>query len=140
MVFSCLDDIQASNSHIVRFILQLTLTKVPSYCFISNYMGKIYAFFATLLFLGLLFHGGTVVTLRSQDGSEEWGYVEVKPSNLSVLGFCNFQFILSFQIRKSIYFHYNGLIMGSNCLTSTTLHLLYVVFLSRRVPEWKYDI
>ncbi|KAK7257665.1 hypothetical protein RIF29_31805 [Crotalaria pallida] len=32
-----------------------------------------------VLFLGLLIHEGTVTALKSQDGSEEWGYVQVRP-------------------------------------------------------------
>ncbi|KAI4334311.1 hypothetical protein L6164_019022 [Bauhinia variegata] len=42
-------------------------------------MGKFYLLLLTLLFIGLLFHGGTVIALRNEDGSEEWGYVEVRP-------------------------------------------------------------
>ncbi|KAE9620590.1 hypothetical protein Lal_00019670 [Lupinus albus] len=32
-----------------------------------------------VLFLGLLFHGGIATYMKSQDGSEEWGYVQVRP-------------------------------------------------------------
>ncbi|OIV99300.1 hypothetical protein TanjilG_17110 [Lupinus angustifolius] len=32
-----------------------------------------------LLFLGLLFHGGMTTYMKSQDESEEWGYVQVRP-------------------------------------------------------------
>ncbi|KAF1862527.1 hypothetical protein Lal_00024429 [Lupinus albus] len=37
--------------------------------------------FVTLfvLFLGFLFHGGVVTSLKNHDGSEEWGYVQVRP-------------------------------------------------------------
>ncbi|XP_028808169.1 serine carboxypeptidase-like 51 [Neltuma alba] len=32
-----------------------------------------------LLFFGLLLHGGTVTAFGNRDGSEEWGYVQVRP-------------------------------------------------------------
>lgn len=35
--------------------------------------------FSLLLFIPL-FHGGTAEAAGTQDGSEEWGYVEVRPS------------------------------------------------------------
>ncbi|RDX57895.1 Serine carboxypeptidase-like 51, partial [Mucuna pruriens] len=42
-------------------------------------MEKLCLFLATLVFLGILFHGGTVTALRTKEGSEEWGYVQVRP-------------------------------------------------------------
>ncbi|KAJ1388982.1 Serine carboxypeptidase, serine active site [Sesbania bispinosa] len=42
-------------------------------------MEKLCVFVATLVFLGMLFHDGTVIALRNEDGSEEWGYVQVRP-------------------------------------------------------------
>ncbi|XP_061353464.1 serine carboxypeptidase-like 51 [Gastrolobium bilobum] len=42
-------------------------------------MEKLRDFVTILLFLCLLFHGGIVIALRTHDGSEEWGYVEVRP-------------------------------------------------------------
>ncbi|XP_040863378.1 serine carboxypeptidase-like 51 isoform X1 [Glycine max] len=40
---------------------------------------KVPFFFSILLFIALLFHGGKVLALNCQDGSEEWGYVQVRP-------------------------------------------------------------
>ncbi|KAK7324897.1 hypothetical protein VNO77_28823 [Canavalia gladiata] len=43
-------------------------------------MQTLCVFLATFVFfLGVLFHGGTVTALRTKDGSEEWGYVQVRP-------------------------------------------------------------
>ncbi|KAK7262227.1 hypothetical protein RJT34_29790 [Clitoria ternatea] len=42
-------------------------------------MEKLRDFVSVLLFLGLIFHCGKVLALKSEDGSEEWGYVEVRP-------------------------------------------------------------
>ncbi|XP_027346055.1 serine carboxypeptidase-like 51 [Abrus precatorius] len=42
-------------------------------------MEKLCHFVSILLFIALLFHGGKVSALKSGDGSEEWGYVEVRP-------------------------------------------------------------
>ncbi|KAI4322343.1 hypothetical protein L6164_022048 [Bauhinia variegata] len=42
-------------------------------------MEKFCLLLVSLLFLSLLFNGGTARALRNQDGSEEWGYVEVRP-------------------------------------------------------------
>ncbi|KEH38909.1 serine carboxypeptidase-like 51 [Medicago truncatula] len=42
-------------------------------------MEKLYVFFVTLVFLGFLFHEGKVGALKSEDGLEEWGYVQVRP-------------------------------------------------------------
>lgn len=44
-------------------------------------MEKLRDFVVILLFLVSLFHGEKVTGLKkSQDGSEEWGYVQVRPS------------------------------------------------------------
>ncbi|KAL5169824.1 Serine carboxypeptidase-like 51 [Glycine soja] len=40
---------------------------------------KVLFFVSILLFIALLFHGGKVLAFKSQDGSEEWGYVQVRP-------------------------------------------------------------
>ncbi|XP_045801771.1 serine carboxypeptidase-like 51 [Trifolium pratense] len=42
-------------------------------------MAKLYVFLATLICIGILFHDGKVGALSSEDGSEEWGYVQVRP-------------------------------------------------------------
>ncbi|KAG4968541.1 hypothetical protein JHK87_034192 [Glycine soja] len=42
-------------------------------------MEKLCLFLATLVFLSILFHGEMVTALRTKDGSEEWGYVQVRP-------------------------------------------------------------
>ncbi|KAK7261288.1 hypothetical protein RIF29_27597 [Crotalaria pallida] len=42
-------------------------------------MEKLCPLMATLVFLGILFNGGSATSLRSEDGTEEWGYVEVRP-------------------------------------------------------------
>ncbi|QCE09390.1 serine carboxypeptidase 1 [Vigna unguiculata] len=47
-------------------------------------MKKFQAFLVTLLFLVTLFHGGSVTcssssSSRTEDGSEEWGYVQIRP-------------------------------------------------------------
>jgi len=60
-------------------------------------MKKFQAFLVTLLFLVTLFHGGSVTcssssSSRTEDGSEEWGYVQIRPSNL----FCLFSFFFFF--------------------------------------------
>ncbi|KAE9616721.1 hypothetical protein Lal_00034494 [Lupinus albus] len=38
-----------------------------------------YSFTLSVMFLVLLFHGGKVTSLKTQDESEEWGYVQVRP-------------------------------------------------------------
>ncbi|OIW08527.1 hypothetical protein TanjilG_03203 [Lupinus angustifolius] len=38
-----------------------------------------YSVTLSVLFLVLLFHGGKVTSLKTQDESEEWGYVQVRP-------------------------------------------------------------
>ena len=48
-------------------------------------MEKFCVFLATLVFLGILFHGEMVSTLRSKHGSEEWGFVQVRPSKPNAL-------------------------------------------------------
>ena len=53
-------------------------------------MEKLFGFVAVLVFLGILIHGGTVTALRSKDGSEEWGYQQVRPSKPNALEFCDF--------------------------------------------------
>nr|KYP51815.1 Serine carboxypeptidase-like 51 [Cajanus cajan] len=42
-------------------------------------MEKLCVLLATLVFLGILFLGENVTALRTNDGSEEWGYVQVRP-------------------------------------------------------------
>ncbi|XP_027342906.1 serine carboxypeptidase-like 51 [Abrus precatorius] len=42
-------------------------------------MEKLCASVITLGFLVILFQGGTVTCMRSEDGLEEWGYVQVRP-------------------------------------------------------------
>ncbi|KAK7312617.1 hypothetical protein VNO77_36601 [Canavalia gladiata] len=42
-------------------------------------MEKLCNFVVTLLLLHLLFHGGITIALKTNDGSEEWGYVQVRP-------------------------------------------------------------
>ncbi|XP_027343744.1 serine carboxypeptidase-like 51 [Abrus precatorius] len=42
-------------------------------------MEKLCVLVAPFVFLGILFHGGMVTALRTKDGSEEWGYVQVRP-------------------------------------------------------------
>ena len=39
----------------------------------------------SVLLLGLLSNGGMAMAHGSQDGSEEWGYVEVRPSKRKTL-------------------------------------------------------
>ncbi|KAI9076246.1 hypothetical protein K1719_041819 [Acacia pycnantha] len=42
-------------------------------------MEKLCVLLVTLLCLPLLSHGGPATTFKTQDGSEEWGYVQVRP-------------------------------------------------------------
>ncbi|XP_045802843.1 serine carboxypeptidase-like 51 [Trifolium pratense] len=42
-------------------------------------MVKLYVFLATLICIVILFHDGKVGALSNEDGSEEWGYVQVRP-------------------------------------------------------------
>jgi len=55
-------------------------------------MEKPYVFFVTLVFLGFLFYEGKVGALKSEDGLEEWGYVQVRPSKPNILELCNFNY------------------------------------------------
>lgn len=64
-------------------------------------MEKLYVFFVTLVFLGFLFHEGKVGALKSEDGLEEWGYVQVRPSKLNILKLWNFNYFV-FQNLKLI--------------------------------------
>ncbi|KAL9296820.1 hypothetical protein ACSQ67_022716 [Phaseolus vulgaris] len=42
-------------------------------------MEKVPHLLSIFLFIALLFHGGKVFAFKTQDGSEEWGYVPVRP-------------------------------------------------------------
>ncbi|ESW04351.1 hypothetical protein PHAVU_011G087900 [Phaseolus vulgaris] len=42
-------------------------------------MEKVPHLLSIFLFIALLFHGGKVLAFKTQDGSEEWGYVPVRP-------------------------------------------------------------
>ncbi|BAT90485.1 Serine carboxypeptidase-like 51 [Vigna angularis] len=42
-------------------------------------MEKLPHLLSIFLFIALHFHGGKVVAFKTQDGSEEWGYVQVRP-------------------------------------------------------------
>ncbi|QCD88075.1 serine carboxypeptidase-like 51 [Vigna unguiculata] len=42
-------------------------------------MEKLPHLLCIFLFIALLFHGGKVAAFKTQDGSEEWGYVQVRP-------------------------------------------------------------
>ncbi|CAJ1979211.1 unnamed protein product [Sphenostylis stenocarpa] len=42
-------------------------------------MEKVPRLLSIFLFIALLFHGGKVLAFKTQDGSEEWGYVQVRP-------------------------------------------------------------
>ncbi|KAF1882914.1 hypothetical protein Lal_00003096 [Lupinus albus] len=44
-------------------------------------MEKLCPLMATLVFLGIILNGGSVSGLMSKEGSEEWGYVEVRPKS-----------------------------------------------------------
>ena len=61
-------------------------------------MEKFCGFVATLLFLvSLLFNGGAAARAlsKNQDASEEWGYVEVRPSKFLELFFLIFVYFTS---------------------------------------------
>jgi hypothetical protein len=55
-------------------------------------MVKLYVFLVILICIGIQFHDGRVGALSSQDGSEEWGYVPVRPSKPNALELSNFNY------------------------------------------------
>lgn len=62
-------------------------------------MGKSFALVAvSVLYLVPLFHGGIAIAASTQDGTEEWGYVEVRPSKPVVLHIHNFLQIFLFTL------------------------------------------
>jgi hypothetical protein len=66
-------------------------------------MVKLHVFLVTVICIGIQFHDGIgkVGALSSQDGSEEWGYVPVRPSKPNALELSNFNYNV-FQTFKLI--------------------------------------
>lgn len=80
-------------------------------------MEKLCLFLATLVFISILFHGEMVTALRTKDGSEEWGYVQVRPSKPNTLQLCNFIYALCYTIEQFC------------CILSVSVHFISI-FLS----------
>lgn len=91
-------------------------------------MDKFFALAAvSVVYFLPLFHGGIAIAARTPDGSEEWGYVEVRPSKLKLHIFSTFHSFFLF-LR----------FWDRNCYFSWIVFILFSVFTEAHMFWWLY--